>query len=259
MAVLRVTSACATPWGEALLDNIEFELAAGSVLSIIGPNGAGKSTLLHMLAGGIPLSRGTVTLGGQLLPEWPRLQKARAVAVLPQHSTLSFPYTVEEVILLGRTPHRSGARADRQVLEDVLRASDILCLRNRLYTQLSGGEKQRVQLARALAQVWRAKDSPTRLLLLDEPTTALDLAHQQMVLQTIRELTDGGCAVVLVVHDFNLAAAVADEIMVLHHGRQVLTGTPREVLTESMFQQVFAVDALIGKHPSSDRPLVIQP
>lgn len=259
MAVLSVTAACAAPWGEELLREIEFELAAGCVLGIIGPNGAGKSTLLHVLAGGIPLSGGSVTLGGESLPDWPRLQKARAMAVLPQNSTLGFPYSVEEVVLLGRTPHSSGVSADRQVMGDVMRATDILGRRDRLYTQLSGGEKQRVQLARVLAQVWRAQDSPTRLLLLDEPTNALDLAHQQMILQTIRQLADGGCAVVLVVHDFNLATSVADEILVLNRGQQVTKGTPEEVLTETMFQQVFAVDALIGTHPSSGRPLVIQP
>lgn len=140
-----------------------------------------------------------------------------------------------------------------------MRATDILSLRTRLYTQLSGGEKQRVQLARVLAQLWRKEDSPTRLLLLDEPTNALDLSHQQMILQTIRELADDGCAVVLVVHDFNLATSVGNEIMVLNHGQQVTKGAPEEVLTETMFQQVFAVDALIGKHPGSGRPLVIQP
>lgn len=259
MALLSVTAACAAPWGEELLEDIEFELTTGCVLGIIGPNGAGKTTLLHLLAGGVSLSRGSVTLGGEPLSAWPRLDKARAVSVLPQNSTLNFPYRVEEVVLLGRTPHSSGVRTDRLVAEDAMQATDTLSLRTRLYTQLSGGEKQRVQLARVLAQIWRTEDSSTRLLLLDEPTNALDLAHQQMIIHTIRRLAEEGCAVVLVVHDFNLAASVADDIIVLDHGRQVSKGTPESVLTEAMFQQVFAVDALIGKHPNSGRPLVIQP
>ncbi len=257
--MLKVTAAAAAPWGTTLLEDINLELSAGQVLAIIGPNGAGKSTLLHLLAGGIALSHGTATLAGEPLTRWPHLKKAQALALLPQNSTLSFPFKVEEVVALGRSPHASGVTADQQIVEDAMRTTDILDLRIRLYTQLSGGEKQRVQLARVLAQIWRAEDSDVRLLLLDEPTNALDLAHQRMIVNTIRQLAAAGCGVVLVVHDFNLAASVADDIIVIDHGRQVRKGTPESVLTGAMFQQVFAVDALIGKHPNSGRPLVIQP
>ncbi len=259
MTLLSVKAAAAAPWGTALLEGIELDLPAGQVLAIIGPNGAGKTTLLHLLAGGIALSHGSLTLAGKPITEWPRREKARAVALLPQNSTLSFPYKVEEVVALGRSPHSSGAAADKNIVEMAMQVTDILSLSRRLYTQLSGGEKQRVQLARVLAQIWRAEDSEIRLLLLDEPTNALDLAHQQMIINTIRQLAAEGCGVVLVVHDFNLAASVADEIIVLDHGRQVSKGVPEKVLTEAMFQQVFAVNALIGTHPRSGRPLVIQP
>lgn len=256
--MLNVQAAAAAPWGATLLEDIELELPAGRVLAIIGPNGAGKTTLLHLLAGGITLSHGKITLAGKPMTEWPRLTKARAVALLPQNSTLNFPYSVQEVVALGRSPHRSGAAADQKIAAMVMQVTDIADLSSRLYTQLSGGEKQRVQLARVLAQLWRAEDSDVRLLLLDEPTNALDLAHQQMIVDTIRQLAAEGCGVVLIVHDFNLAASVADEIVVLNHGHQVCRGTPEQVLTEDMFRQVFAVNALIGKHPSSGRPLVIQ-
>ena len=256
--LLTVTAAAAAPWGTTLLEGIELELPAGRVLAIIGPNGAGKTTLLHLLAGGIKLSHGSVTLNGESLARWPHLQKARAVALLPQNSTLNFPFRVEEVVALGRSPHASGLKADQDIIAAAMRATDILSFGSRRYTQLSGGEKQRVQLARVLAQIWRAQDSDVRLLLLDEPTNALDLAHQQMVISSIRQFAADGCSVVLVVHDFNFAAAVADEILVLNNGRQVRKGTPAAVFTEDMFQQVFAVDALIGEHPRSGRPLVIQ-
>lgn len=257
--MLTVTAAAAAPWGTTLLQDIELELAAGEVLAIIGPNGAGKTTLLHLLAGGIALVQGTITLAGEPLAQWPQMKKARAVALLPQNSTLSFPFRVEEVVTLGRSPHASGAAADKKIVDSAMQTTDILKLSGRLYTQLSGGEKQRVQLARVLAQIWRAEDSDVRLLLLDEPTNALDLAHQQMIVHSIRQLAAAGCGVVLVVHDFNLAASVADEIIVLDRGQQVRKGAPEEVLTADTFRQVFAVDALIGTHPRSGRPLVIQP
>lgn len=258
MKLLSVKCACAAPWGEVLLEDIAFELEAGQVLAIIGPNGAGKTTLLHLLAGGIAPSAGRVTLAGKPLHDWPRLEKARAVAMLQQNSTLNFPYRVEEVVGLGRTPHSSGVRVDGEIVAQTMRATDIFSLRNRLYTQLSGGEKQRVQIARVLCQIWRAEDSPVRLLLLDEPTNTLDLAHQQTVVDQVRQLAVDGCAVVTVLHDFNLAASLADDMLVLNQGRQVSKGSPEQVLTQAMFHQVFAVNPHIGTHPGSGKPLVIQ-
>ena len=256
MNTLSLHNACAAPWGDELLHDIDIEMTGGSVLGIIGPNGAGKSSLLQLLSGQMSLSKGSLMLQGQPLADWGRLERARSIALLSQHSSLNFPYTVEEVILLGRTPHLSGSAADREIAEQVMAATDALDLRRRLYTQLSGGEKQRVQLARIIAQLWRPEDATARLLLLDEPNNALDPAHQQMVLELIRKLADEGTAVALVMHDFNLVAAVADQVMLLDEGRQAAHGTPQEVFTTAMFEQVFKVAVHIMPHPASGRPLV---
>ena len=239
--LLSLNSAYAAPWGQDLLHDINLQLGPGQILGVLGPNGAGKTSLLNLLCGSTSLSRGAYLFGDRPMYEWPILQRARAQAVLPQHSSLNFPYTVEEVVLLGRTPHESGSAIDAQVVNAVLDATDTQSLRERLYTQLSGGEKQRVQLARVFAQVWRTQDAAQRLLLLDEPTSA-----------------DQGCAVVIIVHDFNLAARYTDLCLVLQDGRQRALGTPTQIFTPDMFREVFAVDVTVSKHPKLDIPLVIQ-
>ena len=258
MSLLSLDSVCVSPWGSELLANISFELRAGEVLGLLGPNGAGKTTLLNLLCGAISPSAGSLQLGGRPMAEWRIRERARAQAVLPQQSSLNFPYTVEEVILLGRTPHASGASCDREILGATLEATDTVELRHRLYTQLSGGEKQRVQLARVFAQLWRPQDSDVRLLLLDEPTSALDLSHQQLVMNAVRTLAEQGCAVVMVLHDLNLAARYTDLCLVLDRGGQHGPGTPGDVFTPEMFREVFDVEVKIGRHPDADFPLVIQ-
>ncbi len=259
MNALTVTDLAVSPWGTPLLRDINLGLPEGRILALIGPNGAGKSTLLHTLAGGLTPTAGTVALQDKPLAQWPRLERARALALLPQQSTLSFPFPVEDVVRLGRSPHVNSAAEEAQVLQEAMRATDVLAFRQRPYTTLSGGERQRVQLARVLAQVWRACDSPTRVLLLDEPTTGLDLEHQLRVADAIRELARSGCSTVLALHDFNLAASLADQVLVLAGGSSVGLGTPQKIFTQDMFREVFRVDVHIGQHPSHGSPLVIQP
>jgi iron complex transport system ATP-binding protein len=257
MGGLKLEEICASPWGKPLLSGIDFELPPGQVLGLIGPNGAGKSSLLHCIAGGIATSAGQLLLDDVPLARLKPLQRARSIAMQVQHSVLNFPFSVEEVILLGRTPHACGHDCDRKILDEVMAATDTSGLRHRPYTQLSGGEKQRVQLARAVAQVWREEDAAQRLLLLDEPNSALDLSHQQMVLELIRQLAGSGCAVVLASHDFNLLSPNADQLLVLQRGRQVAHGRPSEVLTSAMFSEVFAVQVHIEPHPRNGAPQVM--
>ncbi|MCB1676028.1 MAG: heme ABC transporter ATP-binding protein [Halioglobus sp.] len=255
--VLDLQRVSAAPWGAALLQDISVTLRAGDILALAGPNGAGKSSLLRLMAGDIAPCGGSLQLAGQPLESWPARERAQRLAVLPQLSLLNFPYTVEEVILLGRTPHDSGRDVDRRVLEQVLQLTGTAALRQRLYTRLSGGEKQRTQLARVFAQVWDAQSMAGRLLLLDEPTSALDLAHQQQVLWAIDQLASRGCGIVLAIHDLNLAAASAARVLVLDGGRQVALGAPRDVFSPALFREVFHVDVTLGAHPQHGHPLVI--
>lgn len=257
MNVLALQNVNAAPWGPALLHDINLQLDAGEILGIIGPNGAGKTSLLHLLTGDVVATGGELSLLGANMSDWQGRSKAQVVAVLPQLSLLNFPYTVQEVIMLGRTPHATGNRKDREILREVMSATDTGALCERIYTQLSGGEKQRVQLARVFAQIWRSEADQPRLLLLDEPTAALDLAHQQLIMETLKNLAKTACAIVMVAHDFNLVSAVADQITALCAGRQIATGSPQRVLSQSVFAEVFDVEVAITAHPETGRPLVI--
>ena len=255
MSVLQLDGASAAPWGPLLLDDISLALQPGQVLGLAGPNGAGKSSLLRLVAGDIPLSDGRLLLNGKPRSEWSARPLARKLAYLPQLSLLNFPYTVEEVVALGRMPHDTGMAIDNAILSQAMAATDISGLSGRLYTRLSGGEKQRVQLARVFSQVWDA--GVGGLLLLDEPTTALDLSHQQLVIDAVRQLAETGIAITLAIHDLNLVAGLADTIAVLEKGRIAACGSPQQVFTETLFRDVFDIDVLIQQHPDRDQPLVI--
>lgn len=256
MNSLLLENVSAQPWGNTLLQDISLQLPAGEILGIIGPNGAGKSSLLQVITGDIPISAGHISILGKAATEWKLSPRAQTMAVLPQLSLLNFPYTVEEVIMLGRTPHSSGYTRDRDIVRQVMTATDTSRIKQRIYTQLSGGEKQRVQLARVMAQVWAEESSGDRLLLLDEPTTALDLAHQQLIMRTLGELADTGCGIVIVAHDFNLVAAIADQVCALDEGSQHSYGSPEAVLCPSVFREVFQVEVSVGAHPNTGKPSV---
>lgn len=257
MSLLQLQNVDATPWGDPVLTDINLSLEPGEVMGLIGPNGAGKSSLLRLVAGDFAVASGSLLFAGGPLDSWPRQQLARRRAFLPQMSLLNFPYTVEEVVLLGRTPHSTGLRADQAIVRQVLRTTDTLSLRNRLYTQLSGGERQRVQLARVLAQLWHPDDMGGTLLLLDEPTAALDLAHQQQLAAAIADIAARGCAVLLVVHDVNLVASVSNRLLVLDRGQAVASGDPGVVLTPALFRELFHAEVLVQSHPNGRQPLVI--
>ena len=240
-----------------LLDDVDLAVEPGKVTAVLGPNGAGKTSLLRVLVGELTPDRGEVRLNQRGFHEWLAVERARTLAVLPQHSLLNFPFTAEEVVMLGRTPHDTGATQDRAIVGEALRAVDGDYLSDRVYTQLSGGEKQRVHLARVLAQVWEPSPLGHRYLVLDEPTSSFDLAHQQLTLDIVKSLAVREVGILMVIHDLNLAARCADQMVLLQCGAIVASGSPEEVLVADIIRQVFQVDAKIGTHPVSGKPLVI--
>ncbi|WP_353254402.1 heme ABC transporter ATP-binding protein [Salinisphaera sp. PC39] len=246
--------------GRPVLRAASLAVAPGELVAVIGPNGAGKSTLLDILTGSRRPDRGTVTLDGRPLADWPRPALARRRAVLPQASTLDFPFPVLDVVLLGRSPHAGGGdRArDLRVAAAALRATGLQGLAHRRYTTLSGGERQRAQLARALAQIWPADDDPSpAYLLLDEPTNNLDLAHQHELLAAARELTGRGVGVLAILHDPNLAAQYADRLAILAGGTVAASGPPAAILDAGTLAETFGVEAEILTHPRTGRPVVL--
>lgn len=238
-----------------VLQDINLQLVPGQVLGVLGPNGAGKSSLLSVLCGELTPDQGRVTLQGQALDAWPGPARAQRLAVLPQISSLGFAFSVQEVVGLGRLPHASGQQRDREIVEAALRAADAGHLVERSYLALSGGERQRVHLARVLAQLWPGEQGSTPLL--DEPTSMLDPLHQHTTLQAVRSFADRGAAVLVILHDLNLAARYCDRILLLHQGRCHALATPQAVLTPGALEAVFGIDVLVLPHPERAHPLII--
>lgn len=231
--------------GRRLLDGATAAAVPGRVTVLIGPNGAGKSTLLKLLAGELRPRHGRVTLAGADIAGLPPARLARLRAVLPQSVHVAFPFSVAEVVGIGAADGRHGqARVER-----ALARVELSGLMGAAYDRLSGGEKQRVQLARTLVQL-EAGDGPGYLLL-DEPTASLDLAQQLLVLRLMRELAEEGAGVLAVLHDLNLAAMAADEIVALKGGRVIARGVPADVLTDARIAELYGITARIGWAPST--------
>ncbi len=253
--VLNLENATIRRGHRTLVHGASLQVGAGEFVALVGPNGAGKSTLLRAITGEWQAS-GLIELFGRILSRWRRADLARRLAVMPQSSSLAFDFSVEEVVRLGRLPHRGeGAIADVDVVESVLAALRLDAYRHRRYTTLSGGERQRVQFARVLAQIWeRGADGA---LLLDEPTSALDLAQQKIVLDIARARADSGTAVVAVMHDLNMAVRYASRLVMMREGRIVEDGAALSVLTPEKVDRVFDVDAQIETAGCDGRPIVL--
>lgn len=227
--------------GRWLLRGLDLTLRPGELHVLLGANGAGKSSLLRLLSGELPASEGQVLLNGRRIGDWPPAERARQRAVLPQGESLRFDFLAREVVALGRHAALRGRPAHEAALIDAaLRSTDTLHLAGQPYPALSGGERQRVQLARVLVQLADpAIAGESRCLLFDEPTAALDLAHQHACLRLLREQAGRGLAVLAVLHDLNLAARYGDRISLLHEGRLIATGTPGETLQTANLRRAY--------------------
>ncbi len=245
------------------LDDLSFQVTAGEIFGVVGPNGSGKSSLLKVMAKVLRPSYGCVRLFGQDLEQLSQREVARRLALVPQESLQVFPFTVVQIVLMGRYPHRRE-RAwtagfgwddpdDIALAEQAMAEMDIAHLADRLITELSGGERQRTVIARALAQAPRA-------LLLDEPTAFLDLQHQIEICSIVARLSrERGLTVVLVSHDLNLASQYCDRILMLKEGALFRLGTPYEVIRPEVLRTVYGCDVLVDRHPESGRPRVTLP
>ncbi len=220
-----------------VLDRISLTLSEGETLALVGPNAAGKSTLVHVAAGALTPSSGEVLLDGHPLATLEGRARARKLAIVPQSARWDIDFTVRDLVGLGRAPHQSGwasmGPADETAVDSALEAADVAALGDRQFATLSGGERQRVLLARALAQ-----GAP--VLLLDEPTAHLDLAHQQLVVETAAAHARKGGSVLVVLHDLSLAARM-DRVAVLQDGRLVDAGPARDVLTAHRLGETWGV------------------
>ena len=265
--MLEIQSLSAAYGDHPVLENISFIVPAGEILVIIGPNGAGKSTLIRAVSGVLPYYSGSVFIHGKDLSHMPPMQRARLLAVVPQARNLPAAFTVYQSVLLGRTPYLGwlgqAGSLDHAQVHMALEHTQTLSLADRRVGELSGGEQQRVLLARALVQ-------EAHVLLLDEPTTHLDLQHQSTLLNLVRELASSGTrsvednantrqnlSVLMVLHDLNLASLYADRIALLVEGRLKALGTPHEVLTERNLAAIYSVPVHVIPHPIYGRPLVL--
>ncbi len=235
-----------------ILSSVSVEVHAGDVHALVGPNGAGKSTLFGVLAGDVQPREGSVSLDGRPLASIPARELARLRAVLLQQNAVSFPFTVEEVVRMGRAPWTRTPREeeDDAAVAEALAETEITHLVGRSVSSLSGGERARAALARVLAQ-------RCGILLLDEPTAALDLKHQEDVLRIARGRAAAGAAVAVVLHDLNAALAYADRVTLLSEGRVVASGLPADVLTAEAIETVYGQAVDVFAHPVTGVPLVV--
>jgi iron complex transport system ATP-binding protein len=235
--------------GRAVLHGVSLEVAAGEMLAIVGPNGAGKSSLLRMLGGLLEPWQGAIEMLGAPLKSWEGRAKARRLAFVGQDSAVAFSFTVLEVVLMGRAPHLGvmhfESRRDLAIARDALARFGVLELAARSIQELSGGERRRVLLARALAQ-------EPQIALLDEPTAHLDLRHVAETFERLGELrATRGLAVIATLHDLNAAACYADRVLLLKDGTAVGLGTPQEVLTEEKLRAVYETEVYVGRNPAT--------
>jgi iron complex transport system ATP-binding protein len=239
--------------GRVVLNDVSLALPSGRLVALVGPNGAGKTTLLRALAGLVP-SDGAIDVGGEALSSLSLRQRARRFAYLPQGHIVHWPLPARDIVALGRYPHGATdparlSRVDAEAVERAMQATDVVDLRGRPVTELSGGERSRVVLARVLAV-----EAP--VILADEPTASLDPRHQIDIVRSLRAAADQGALVIVVTHDLGLAARFADEVLVLSDGRLVSQGAAAEALSEKIMGEVFRVSAYRAEY---QRAAVIVP
>jgi iron complex transport system ATP-binding protein len=252
--MIEVESVSYSVGTKTIVDSVSLGVQKGELVAVIGPNGAGKSSMVGLIAGDLRPDSGAARVGGMDSQTTAPGQMARQRAVMPQQTAIRFPFTAHEVALMGRHPYlgkwRSPSARDFDVVEKAMRETEVWHLRDRIYNTLSGGEQRRTALARAFAQ-------DTAAIVLDEPTSALDIGHQELVMSRCRAKADEGRAVLMVLHDLNVAAAYADRIAVMKDGRLAACGPPREVIRSGLIGEVFGHPVVVFDHPCSGCPVAL--
>ena len=251
MSIIRLDNASVALRGKLILTDMSLELAKGQCVGIVGPNGSGKSTAIKLMAGLLAPQQGVAQILGRNNSAWPRAELARLLCYLPQGGDVHWPLKVSSVVELGRLPHRakgSLSPADRDAIQDAMSKCDVAHLSDRPVSELSGGEKARVLLARALA-------TKAEIILADEPFAQLDPHHQIHAMEVLKAEAAQGATVVVVLHDLGMAARHCDRVLVISAGRIAADGPPTEVLTSDRLREVFGVDAYIGEHQGA--PIIL--
>ncbi|WP_416148839.1 adenosylcobinamide amidohydrolase [Salipaludibacillus sp. HK11] len=241
---------------EPIIDGVDFDIVKGEFFGLLGPNGSGKTTLFKLITGGLPIKQGEITIDGQLLSKLSHLEKARKVAVLAQEAQVSFDFTVEEIVSLGRYAFQKGvlktiSKADREIIDEVMELANVDHYRNKQFRLLSGGEKQRVLLAKALAQ-------QPKVLLLDEPTNHLDVKHSFYMLDLLKKWQkEHGLTIFAILHDLNVAALYTDRVALLHEGKFQRVGGVDILRNEQLLQDVYEVKVKAQSHPYVPKPQLL--
>jgi iron complex transport system ATP-binding protein len=242
--------------GKSIVKDVTFTVRPGEFLAILGANGAGKSTLMRMLAGDCIPDKGAVYLNNIALQHYQPHELATKKALLSQHNTISMDFLCREIVMMGRYPYHSNRPTDNDlnIITEALQVCGVDHLADRSFLTLSGGEQQRVQLARTLAQLW---DRPGGLLLLDEPLAGLDMQYQQQTMAIMKAFAQRGFMIVAVIHEINLAAQYASRLLLMKNGRRWCDGTPCEVLTPLNIYSVFSIEAAVATNPFTLHPYVV--
>lgn len=242
--------------GREILRDVTVRILPGRLTAVVGANGAGKSTLLRVLSGELRASRGTVSINGNSIQSYNARALSLVRSVLPQHTQVQFAFEVEQIIQLGRQAHSATRAENAAVVEEVMELTGVSHFRTRIYHTLSGGERQRVQLARVLAQVWEQTVFP-RYLLLDEPTSSLDIAQQDIIFTLARAACARNIGVMAIVHDLNQAVQFADEMLFLKDGSSVAQGKPQAVFTKPVIEEAFGCPVSLYHVADREHPLMV--
>jgi iron complex transport system ATP-binding protein len=239
-----------------ILDNVGIAIRPGTFTAVIGPNGAGKSSLLKVIANEYTAYQGEVSINGKEISSYTSKELSLVRAVLPQSTTVQFAFSVAQIVMLGRHAHHTTRSQNESIVREIMLLTDIEAFRDRNYMTLSGGEKQRVQLARVLAQVWEETVYP-RYILLDEPTSSLDIAQQQHIFNLAKQVCERNIGVMAIVHDLNQAAQFADHLYFLKDGKIVVSGDAHEVFTKPNIEETFCCRVNVYHDPCNNCPYII--